>query len=463
MTNPKTSLRLVAWLAALGMLAAACSGETTPNTTTTTLAPTTTSSPQTTTQPEAEEDHDHDDDHADEHDHDDGDEQATREEHSAPQPRLVTAEVDTGMVLVVDLESWEIIAREPSAVDQVTPGEAPSTSEDGRFVFISHYGQDRVTVVDTGTWSTAHGTHSHHYTTNPSVIAAVDGPSPSHVVSHDGMAAVFFDGEGRVDVIDEDELRHGHLHLADTFTVGAHHGVAIPVDGCYLSSLPADSPEDLPASIGVICDGELVAEVADCPDLHGEASLRSSFVFACADGVRSLSVDQDGHWDVLTVASPDGVDDQDLFGADTPRFWMFSGASGADYLASWVGANHLYVYDEDGENARIRAIDMEAQVAIFGVAVQSDGIAVALTTDGFLHRIDLGTATVAESVSVIDPFEPDLTFSTPSHQLVATGNRGYLLDVTTNTLIEVSVGETIEPGRTLTFDGRVSGLALASG
>lgn len=462
MKAQKTPTALLPHLLVLVMALAAC-GSGTEGATSTTTGATTVSSLVPTTQAEMDENEDHE--HENEgHQHEHEDEEASEGEHSSPQPRLVTMEADTGMVLVVDIESWEIMSREPSATDQVTPGEAPSTSEDGRFAFFSHYGQNRVTIVDTGTWSEGHGTHLHHYTTAPGVVATLDGPNPSHVVSHDEVFAVFFDGEGRIDVFDEEELRHGHLEMVESFIAGGpHHGVAVPVDGCYLSSLPADTPEELPAAIGLFCDGESAAEVADCPDIHGESALNESIVFACADGVRSISVDQDGHWSATSTAYPEGVDDQDLFGADYPRAWGFTGSAGSDQLIAWAGANHIYVYDEERTEGRLRAIDMGAQVGIYGLAVLPGGSAVVLTTDGSLNRIDLDTASVVESVSVVDPYEPDLTFASPHHYLVATEERVFVLDATTNQLVEINIGETMTTGRTLQFDEPVSGVALASG
>jgi hypothetical protein len=388
----------------------------------------------------------------------------TAEEHGSAQPRLVMIEADTGTVVVMDVGDGEVIARLPSAVDSVSPGEAPGQSGDGRFTFFSHHAGNSITIVDAGTWMVPHGTHAHHYTTAPAITGIVEGLNPTHAVTHDGIVALFFDGTGEVVALDEQALRDGSVtEVARFSTGGPHHGVAVPVDDCFLTSLPIEGdPAARPASIGLFCDGELQRTIADCHDLHGEAMLGTAVVFGCADGVVSIETG-DGSWAATATAYPD-VDDTDLFGAPRPRVWGLTGARGSRHLFAWAGSDHLFVLDADHAAETMRAVELSAPFTVFGLAAvpgSRDGLV--LTTDGSLQRIDLETGAVVDRLAVVDPFQPDLTFETPQHVVVAQKDRAFVLDPTAQRIVEIDLRGGMSPGRVLQLDAAMTQLTLAGG
>jgi hypothetical protein len=373
-------------------------------------------------------------------------------------------EAETGTVVVMDADSGEVIARLPSAVASVSAGEAPGQTADGRFIFFSHHTGNSVTIADAGTWSVPHGTHSHSYTMEPTVTGIVKGLNPSHVVAHDGTVAMVFDGTGEVVAFSERALRGGTVEEVARFSTGGpHHGVAVPVDACFLTSLPVEGDATAPpTSIGLFCDGQLQRTVGDCPGLHGEAMLGTAVVFGCADGVVSIET-ADESWTATHIAYPD-VDDADLFGAPRPRVWGLTGARGAGHLFSWAGSDHLFVLDKDQVTPTMRAIELSAPFTVHGLAaVPGSHHGLVLTTDGTLQRIDLQTGAVVDQLAVVDAFEPDLTFETPHHSVVAQKDRAFVLDPPARRIVEIDLRGGMSPGRVLQLDAAMTQLTLAGG
>ena len=75
-------------------------------------------------------------------------------------------------------------------------------------VIVSTEGSFR--VLDTGTWSEAHGDHAHHYTAAPALTdITFDADKPGHVVRHAGRTVLFDDGTGRVESFDPTGLADG--------------------------------------------------------------------------------------------------------------------------------------------------------------------------------------------------------------------------------------------------------------
>jgi hypothetical protein len=388
-------------------------------------------------------------------DHDD----AERVEHAEPQPRLAVVR-GGGEILVLDLASGDEVARLPAAFDGAGEG-LLSTSEDGRFVFVVDGDGDAVTVVDIGTWSVSHGTHSHHYTTEPRIIGVVEGSRPSHVVSHDGLVAVFFDGSGTTTVIDEGALHEGEIVTVATIDSGGpHHGVAVPYAEHYLSSAPSANPEALPDRVIAFHGEMLEAEIGPCPELHGEWTHMDTVLFACDDGVLLVTY-RDGEWVTSRVRYPE-MDEDDLFGWPNARAWGFFGTPDAAHVISWAGETYALIYDGAGDEARIRAVRLPAPLTFLAWAVEPvSGHGLTLAADGALHRIDPENADIVESLQVIEPFDVDMTF-TVVHQLVARHGHAYVLDPVGGVVIEIELGETLSIGRTFEV-GPARSLAATNG
>ena len=148
---------------------------------------------------------------------------------------------------------------------------------DGTLVYAVQTDADRVNVIDSGVRYVPHEDHDDLDLVEPALLDfALDGTTPIHFVAHDDTIAIFNDGDGTATIFTEDVVRS---NSADTLTVDSgrpHHGVAVPMDDVVVISLPdPDDPEAaLPVGVTVrTLAGEEVAAFAECPGLHGEASI----------------------------------------------------------------------------------------------------------------------------------------------------------------------------------------------
>lgn len=145
------------------------------------------------------------------------------QEKSAASPRLVLTH--DGGLTVFDAESLEPVSEIP-----LEGFFRLSNTGDGRHLAVSAEGGFH--LLDTGSWSEAHGDHAHHYTAEPALTGAVvEAAKPGHVVSAAGQTAFFDDSTGTVSFVGTESLGEGHLETEEVQLPEAHHGIAVPLDG----------------------------------------------------------------------------------------------------------------------------------------------------------------------------------------------------------------------------------------
>ncbi|MCG8323465.1 MAG: hypothetical protein MI921_28475, partial [Cytophagales bacterium] len=330
-------------------------------------------------------------------------------------------------------------------------------TESGRFLLAGH--DDAVTVVDTGVWSEGHAGHFHHYTSAPTIIGRVEGPRPTHLISHDDLNALYFDGTGAAVVITEESLEDGEVTvMAEVATSEPHHGFAVPTHGAYVVTVPTDDMEQLPNVVGVSdTDGVVQAEF-DCPVTHGEATLANGAAAACGDGIVLVNEDE-GSWTSSYLPYPQ-VDDEDPFGFGAARAWLLQSAPDQSLLAAPHGSRHLLIADPNAET--IESIDLERNIATLGVKFGDDGRLIVLTVDGFLHLVDPADGSVVTSLETITPFEEGDP-AEPFRQFDVSGDHVYVTDPASNQVIEIAVGDGLTIERTIDLDFAPGFLAIANG
>ncbi len=209
------------------------------------------------------------------HDHDE------QPEAVASERRLLISSMDEGLVEVVDPLSGEVIER----LALTGPARLYPT-ENQRFAVAVQTDNDQINVIDGGLWTEDHGDHLHDYEETPSLLdAAMTGERPIHFVAHGGTVAIFFDGEGTTQLIQQRELEDADAELATLDSSAPHHGVAVPLGDQVLLSMPGtESDSALPIGMAVYSlSGELLQEFPDCPGLHGEAALGDAVHFSVAN------------------------------------------------------------------------------------------------------------------------------------------------------------------------------------
>ncbi len=326
---------------------------------------------------------------------------AASTEHAEAQPRLVVTYADS--VEVLDFTAGTAT---PVATLPLDRPAAANVGPDGRHVYLVNGEAGTTTILDSGSYAQGHGDHFHFYTREASFRPdAVDGPSPVHVVGHDGVVAISNDGDGTFDVFDELGLTSGGLAITTIESGAGHHGVAVPItDGVLYTALGEGDEGPLPDTI-VQADaaGTTVATYADvCPGLHGETHVGSTVLFGCATGV--VVIDPVAQTSRL-IPNP----------ADAGELRIGSFYADADTVVGNWGSAGISLVDPEAGAITPVLIDGGLVAALRG----PEGEILVLTADGLLHVLDESGAEVA-AVEALAPFElpeghgsarPSMTFA----------------------------------------------------
>jgi len=260
-----------------------------------------------------EDEHDHDDD---DHDHDDG---FTIESLG----RLAVLAGDSNEASFFDLDENALLDTFTLNNDSNTL----SSSPDFRYAIIANRTQDYLGFIDSGLWREDHGAHLHDYEQSPvfSSYELTSGSRPTHLITHDGQLAVFYDGDSEtgtaasVAVLTDNDITNATASLPGIAYDINMHGVAEPRGEHLLSTIRRDDSEStsvakvLPDQVGVyhFHDGEYELEQTldlTCPDLHGAAQNHDTVVFGCGDGVL-LAHQQGDDYEAEKVANIAAVGD----------------------------------------------------------------------------------------------------------------------------------------------------------
>ena len=354
----------------------------------------------------------HDHDH-EAHDHEAHDHEAHDHEHVDVMRRVLVADAKTATVTVVDLPGGEI-----AGTLDLSASARLYAAEDGRYVYAVQADADLVNVIDGGLWTEDHGDHMHDYLVAPSLAAPViSGGRPIHFVSHHGQVAIFFDGDGTAAIFSGARpAQESEIVLLDSGR--PHHGVAVPLGDHALLSLPTNDDAVLPLGVQLMTlAGEVVAEFADCPGLHGEAPLGDWVAFGCTDGVLLV----DAHHDepvAVKVAKP--VDDPDR------RTGTLISHHDLPYWIGNFGSRDLVRIDADTLETTL--IPLPGASAGFQLDPADGGRIVVVTLDGLLHTLDPMTGDLLGSVAVATPIPADAPRGTPRPGLAVDPGVAYVTD-----------------------------------
>lgn len=247
----------------------------------------------------------------DDHDHDD-------DYEIESEGRLVVADTASNTLNVYDLDDNTLL----DTFSSTHEGSSLSPSAGYRYAVINSRANDLTEFLDGGLWREDHVDHLHDYQEAPSLSDyTLQGSAPTHIVSHDGQLAVFYDGNSEtstpagVKVVTDTQIASETTDVpALEFTVNMH-GVAEPRGDMLISTVRRDDALTLsanpilPDSVAVyhLHDGEFEEEQrfdGECADLHGAAQNENAVVFGCSDGVLVLNEADE----VFTSAFIDNVD-----------------------------------------------------------------------------------------------------------------------------------------------------------
>ncbi|GAA1822889.1 hypothetical protein [Nesterenkonia flava] len=336
---------------------------------------------------------------------------ADREAREVGGPETRLAVTYDGGVAVIDGATLETIDQfEAEGFVRVNP------AGDGRHVFLSEGSSFR--LLDLGTWGEPHGDHNHYYVTEPYFSeVTVDGDAPGHVVSHDGIGTLFFDGTGEIHSFDLAELSvESDLETEVAETEDAHHGVAVVLeDGSRFETLA-----DRSGARFLDADGEEIARSEECPGVHGEATGPDHIIaVGCEDG----ALIWDGEAFTKIDAGEDFARSGNLFAhPDSPIFL-------ADYRTDESGEEPMTsVALINTETQSITTTDIDAPYNFRSLARGPEGEALVLAEDGQLHVIDPETGEHIEHVQVLDEWTEPEEWQEPRPAIRLVDDIAYITD-----------------------------------
>lgn len=300
-----------------------------------------------------------------------------------------------------------------------------SALTDGRHIVVAD--GDEFKVLDSGLVAREHGDHNHYYEQNPMWTGVrFDAPEASHAVSHHGKTALFSDGDGQVQVVDNSVFAQDAVEQSQIIqraTSGAHHGVAVPLsdDGLLVTQGDEEHRDTIQA---LDKEGKLIAETTDCPGVHGEAVVR----------VASR--------DVVSVGCENGpvvYKDGKFHKVDVPEDYQRSGNQFSAPDSHIVLTDYKVDQDADLERptriglidtqtAQMKTVDLGSPYWFRSFGYGKGNKAVVLTYDGNLNMVDTKTGEISGRVKVVDHWEESEDWQEPGPAVQVLGEYVYITE-----------------------------------
>jgi zinc transport system substrate-binding protein len=342
--------------------------------------------------------------------------------------RLFVSDHGESVVRVIDALSGQIIETFP------THGPAGLyRSESGETVYAVQGSANVVSAFGSGIAFEEHGDHQDIDVDPPKRLGIdIAGERPSHFVERRGQLAAFFDGEGVARIFSERAALQGSVEIREVDTGAPHHGVAIVYGEYDLLSVPhPEDPSNLPVGIRTVDrSGAQVGEPAECPDLHGEATSGSLLAFACATGL--LVVESDGGApSVRHVAYADTLPE----GKST----TLVGGRGLQYFLGNFGPAAVVLIDPE-EAEPFRLIELPTRRVTFAIDPIRARFAYVFTENGRLHRIDVISGEITDSLPLTGPYSMDGHWSDARPRVTVAGDSIFVTDPLESRILRIDAG-----------------------
>ncbi|MDE4563137.1 metallochaperone AztD [Sinorhizobium meliloti SM11] len=326
-------------------------------------------------------------------------------------------------------------------------------SESGRAVFAVQGDAGAVTAIASGISFDDHGDID---VEAPKLTGAeIVGQKPSHLVEHDGEFAAFFDGEGVARIISEKAVLQGKSDFREVKTDAPQHGVAVAYGSHVLLSEPnREKPDELPVGIRTVDKARTqVGDIAECPDLHGEASSGNILAFACATGLLVVTHGESAS-DIRHLPYADSLPD----GKSTTLI----GGRGLQYFLGNYGPDKVVLIDPTAESDAFRLIELPTRRVHFAVDPVRPKFAYVFTEDGQLHQLDIVAGKIANSLKLTDPYSVDGHWNDPRPRIAVAGDNVVVTDPLAGKLHLVSAGSFTRTGE-IAVEGKPFNIVAVGG
>ncbi|MCJ0905851.1 zinc metallochaperone AztD [Rhodococcus sp. ARC_M6] len=344
-------------------------------------------------------------------------------EQASAMPRLAVS-YDGGL-LILDATTLDTVGE--TEIDGFT---RLNPAGDGRHVMVS--AGDAFKVLDTGTWSSTHGDHSHYYTVDPAMTdVEFSANEPGHVVNHAGKTVLFNDGSGLVEIFDPTQLAKRQPRVETVATPEPHHGVAVVLANGNLLTTIGNSESR--SGIAVLdADRKEILRNEQCPGIHGEAvGAGEAIVLGCQDG---LLVYKDGA--ITKVQSPDPygrIGNQ----AGSEESEIILGDYKTDPEAELERPQRISLTNTS--TSELKLVDLGTSYTFRSLGRGPHGEALILGTDGAIHVIDPHSGAVINKIAVIGEWTEPTEWQDPRPTLFVRDHTAYVTDPTSKKLIAVDL------------------------
>jgi hypothetical protein len=330
------------------------------------------------------------------------------------------------------------------------------TSASGRTVFAVQRDGNTVSAIASGISLGDHGDHGDIEIGMPKRLDAdITGKKPVHFADHHGAIALFFDDEGVARILSEKAAVQGKPPVREVKTAAPHHGVAIAFGDHVLVSEPhPEKPvEELPVGIRVLDRaGTPVGGLHECPDLHGEATSGNLTAIACATGLLFAKSGEDGpaiNFLAYRNSLPEG------------KSTTLAGGRSLQYFLGNYGPSAVILIDPEADDA-FRLIELPARRVHFAVDPVRPKFAYIFTEDGKLHRIDVVSGVIAQSLALTEPYSMDGHWSDPRPRIAVAGDSIVVTDPLKGMLHLVDA-ESFTKAKDVPFEGKPYNIVAVGG
>lgn len=344
-------------------------------------------------------------------------------------PALAEDEATAWRLFVADHEAPTVTAIDLDAPDQRWSFEVAGPARlyaaaDEALVVAVQSDDEQVDFFRSGVEIETHGDHADIEVSEPEPIGSITGPRPFHVVTHAGEVAIAMDRGGYAAVLDEAALLRGETDARRVPMNVAHHGFVAGMGDYVVASVASEEPvaeDELPPRVGIGAfgaDGAPLGETHACTDLHGEAFSGTFLLAGCVEGV--VAHDTTGGPDAFTMLP---------YPADFPeeKTGTLLGSAAMQVFLGNYGADSVVVVDPTAEPYFTR-VELPFRRVHFVLDPARPQLAYILTEDGSLHRLNMLTAEVEQSVQVTQPYSMDGHWRDPRPRMAVAGERLVLTD-----------------------------------
>lgn len=365
--------------------------------------------------------------------------------------RLFVSDREQPKVTVIDAVKGETL--------DTMPIKTPASlyrSASGRTVFAVQGDAGVVTAIASGISFDDHGDHGDIDVDAPKLTGTeIAGQKPSHFVEHNGEFAAFFDGEGVARIISEKAVLKGKSDFREVRTDAPQHGVAVAYGSHVLLSEPnKEKPDELPVGLRTVDEaGTQVGDIAECPDLHGEASSGNILAFACATGLLVVTNGEDGP-EIRHVPYADSLPDS--------KSTTLIGGRGLQYFLGNYGPDKVVLIDPTAESEAFRLIELPTRRVHFAVDSVRPKFAYVFTEDGQLHQLDIVAGKIANTLRLTDPYSMDGHWNDPRPRIAVAGDNIVVTDPLGGKLHLVSAGSFTRTGE-IAVEGKPFNIVAVGG